>query len=508
MYGVPATATPGQETFGRYIFQVERYTKIVATMGPSVASAEAVRSLIDAGIDVARLNFSHGDHEIHRQFADWVREGAEKSGRNVAILQDIQGPKLRVGTFPEGALVLATGQTVRCYQGRSLSTEPDVIFLDYPYLLEDVEVGEELVLADGLIRLVATGKASDHIVARVVVGGLLGNGKGVAFPGTNLRMPAITEKDEVDLAYGKVLEVDWVAASFVKSADDIRRVRELAGDVPIIAKIELASAYANLDEILGEAAGIMVARGDLGVQLPLERIPLIQADILRRANEAGVVTITATEMLESMTHSTRPTRAEVTDVANAVLTGTDAVMLSAETAAGIHPREAVEFMARICATVESETSQNTVVHAYRTQQSAVASAVAQAAVDCAANLSIDTIVAFTESGSTARLLSKYRPAARIVAFTPIDVTRRRMTLYRGVTAYPFERRDYTDHMIAAAEKFLEKEGLCQRGDTVVMVAGIPPNRQASTNLLKVHVIGERSGGVQSQRTGRTSPEGR
>ncbi|MGH8925392.1 MAG: pyruvate kinase [Acidimicrobiia bacterium] len=486
---------------------MERYTKIVATMGPSVASAEGVRSLIEAGIDVARLNFSHGDHELHRQFADWVREAADQAGRNVAILQDIQGPKLRVGTFPEGSLVLTTGQTVRCFEGRSLSTEPDVIYLDYPYLLEDVEVGEELVLADGLIRLVATRKATDHIEARVVVGGLLGNGKGVAFPASNLRMPAITEKDEVDLAYGKVLEVDWVAASFVRSAADIRRVRDLAGDVPIIAKIELASAYANLDEILTEAAGIMVARGDLGVQLPLERIPLIQADILRRANEAGVVTITATEMLESMTHSTRPTRAEVTDVANAVLAGTDAVMLSAETAAGIHPREAVEFMARICATVESETSQNTAVHSYLTQQAAVASAVAQAAVDCAANLSIDTIVAFTESGSTARLLSKYRPAARIVGFTPFESTRRRMALYRGVVAYPFDRRDYTDHMIAAAEKFLEKEKLCKRGDTVVMVAGIPPNRQASTNLLKVHMIGERSEGVQSQRTGRSSPEG-
>jgi pyruvate kinase len=498
---------PRTESVRRYIPRVERHTKIVATMGPSVASAEGVRSLIDAGIDVARLNFSHGDHKLHRQFADWVREAADETGRNVAILQDIQGPKLRVGTFPEGSLVLHIGQTVRCFPGRSLSTEPDVIFLDYPYLLEDVEVGEELVLADGLIQLVATGKAKDHIQARVVVGGLLGSGKGVAFPGSNLRMPAITEKDEVDLAYGKVLEVDWVAASFVRSAADIRRVRELAGDVPIIAKIELAAAYANLDEILVEAAGIMVARGDLGVQLPLERIPLIQADILRRANEAGLVTITATEMLESMTHSTRPTRAEVTDVANAVLAGTDAVMLSAETAAGLHPREAVEFMARICATVESETSQNTVVHSYRTQQAAVASAVAQAAVDCAANLSIDTIVAFTESGSTARLLSKYRPAARIVGFTPIPTTRRRMALYRGVTAYPFERRDYTDHMIAAAEKFLEKEKLCKRGDTVVMVAGIPPNRQASTNLIKVHMVGERSEGVESQRSGRTSPEG-
>jgi pyruvate kinase len=250
----------------------------------------------------------------------------------------------------------------------------------------------------------------------------------------------------------------------------------------------------------------MVARGDLGVQLPLERIPLIQADMLRRTNEAGLVSITATEMLESMTASPRPTRAEVTDVATAVMAGTDAVMLSAETATGQFPVESVATMARICATVESETSSAGILHSYLTHENAVASAVAQAAVDAAANLDIDTIVAFTESGSTARLLSKYRPSARIVAFTPDEQTRRRMALYRSVTAYPFERRDYTDHMIAAAEKFLEREKVCARGEGVVMVAGIPPNQQASTNLLKVHVIGERDRGVASQRTRRTSPE--
>ncbi len=485
---------------------MERYTKIVATMGPAVSSPEAVKSLIEAGVDVARLNFSHGDHEVHKQFAEWVRSAAAATGRNVAILQDVQGPKLRVGTFPEGSIVLEQGSTVRCYPGRMLAENRDQIFIDYPYLLEDVEVGEDLLLADGLIHLIATAKKEDHLEARVIVGGPLGNGKGVAFPRTNLRMAAITEKDELDLKFGVELGVDWVAASFVRNASDVRRVKELAGSAPVIAKIELAAAYENLDEILNEADGVMVARGDLGVQLPLERIPLIQADILRRANEAGAVTITATEMLESMTRSSRPTRAEVTDVATAVLAGTDAVMLSAETAAGAHPREAVEAMARICATVESETSQNTVVQSYLSQQAAVASAVAQAAVEVAANLSCDTIVAFTESGSTARLLSKYRPNARIVGFTPVETTRRRMALYRGVAAYPFERRDYTDHMIAAAEKFLEKEKLSKRGDMVVMVAGIPPNRQAATNLLKIHVIGERDGGVVSQKSGRMSPE--
>jgi pyruvate kinase len=485
---------------------MERLTKIVATLGPAVSSADRVRALIDAGMDVARLNFSHGDHETHEQFATWVREGAEASGRNVAVLQDIQGPKLRVGHFPDGGITLVPGQEVRLLVGREMAEEHDTIYVDYPHLLEDVEKGEEVLLADGLIRLVATERADDHLRAKVVIGGLLKDGKGVAFPHTNLRVPAITEKDSEDLAFGRRIGVDWVAASFVRTGSDVHEVRQLAGGVPVIAKVELAAAYANLDDIMSEAAGVMVARGDLGVQLPLERIPLIQADMLRRTNQAGLVSITATEMLESMTQSPRPTRAEVTDVATAVMAGSDAVMLSAETATGLYPVEAVATMARICATVESETLTEGVQHTYLSHYNAVASAVAQAAVDAADNLDINTIVAFTESGSTARLLSKYRPAARIVAFTPNPITRRLMALYRGVTAYPFERRDYTDHMIAAAEKVLERERICIRGEGVVMVAGIPPNQQASTNLLKIHVIGERDRGVASQRTGRTSPE--
>ncbi len=351
---------------------------------------------------------------------EWVRQTAEDSGRNVALLQDIQGPKIRVGSFSGGSIELDTDDVFRIAPGRMLSTEPDLIYVDYSHLLEDVEEGEEIILADGLIRLIVIGRNGDHLQARVLIGGMLGDGKGVAFPHTDLRVPTITEKDERDLAFGREVGVDWIAASFVRSGDDLKRVRELAGDVPVIAKIELAAAYANLDDILQEAAGVMVARGDLGVQLPLETIPLVQANILRRTNEAGVVSITATEMLESMTHSPRPTRAEVTDVANAVLAGTDAVMLSAETAVGLYPVESVSTMARICASVESETSTTTVKHTYLTHISAVASAVAQAAVDAAANLGIQTIVAFTESGSTARLLSKYRPAARIVAFTPVD----------------------------------------------------------------------------------------
>lgn len=482
-----------------------RRTKIVATLGPAVASYEAVRGLVEAGMDVARLNFSHGDHDLHRKYFDWVRQASDELGHNVAILQDIQGPKLRVGTFPEGGIELSAGSTVRLRPGDGMGSETEIP-VSYPYLLEDPSPGDTVVLADGLIVLTVTDITSEAVETVVRMGGRLGDHKGVAFPDTGLRVPSVTEKDEVDLELGRELGVDYVAASFVRTGSDVRQVSQLAGTTPVIAKIELAVAYENLDDILSEAAGIMVARGDLGVQLPLERLPLVQADILSRTNAAGRISITATEMLESMTHAPRPTRAEVTDVATAVMAGTDAVMLSAETAVGQYPSITVSTMARICVEAEKGAGGDHIGVPFVGAANRVASAVAQAATEAAAALGIQTIVAFTESGSSARLISKYRPDAAIVAFTPIATTRRRMALYWGVSAYPFERREYTDHEIAAAEKFLEKEQLCHRGDLVVMVAGIPPNQRSATNLMKIHVVGERHGGVQSQRSGRRSPE--
>ncbi len=481
-----------------------RRTKIVATVGPAVASYDGIRRLVEAGMDVARLNFSHGDHDLHRQVFHWVREAADETGRNVAILQDIQGPKLRVGEFPGGSVDLQSGSSVVLTAGTATGSD-SVIPIDYEHLTDDLAPGRTVLLADGLIVLTVTAIDEEAVTARVDVGGVLGDHKGVAFPDTDLRVPSVTPKDREDLAFGRELRFDYVAASFVRTGADVRLVRELAGAVPVIAKVELAVAYRNLDDIISEAAGIMVARGDLGVQLPLERIPLIQADILARTNAAGRISITATEMLESMTHASRPTRAEVTDVASAVWSGTDAVMLSAETAVGQYPTETVATMARIC--LEAESAPMAGEHTpFVGAVNRVASAVARAATEAASALGIGTIVAFTESGSSARLISKYRPEAAIIAFTPLDETRRRMALYWGVVAYPFQRREYTDHEIAAAEKFLEKERLCHRGDLVVMVAGIPPNQRSTTNLMKIHLIGERQGGVQSQRSGRRSPE--
>lgn len=474
---------------------MERLTKIVATLGPAVADQARIDELVESGMDVARLNFSHGDYDLHRSFTTWVRTAAENQNRVVAVLQDIQGPKLRVGSFPGGSVNLENDQVVLLVPGRLESEDPNVIYVDYEFLLEDVEPGERILLADGLIRLVAEEHLGDRLSARVEQGGELKDGKGVAFPETNLRVPAITEKDRRDLEFGRELDVDYIAASFVRSGQDIREIRELAGGVPVIAKIELAAAYDNLDDILSEAAGAMVARGDLGVQLPLERIPLIQADILERTNAAGLISITATEMLESMTSSPRPTRAEVADVANAVLDGTDAVMLSAETAVGKFPARAVEVMDIVCREVEA--GMDFAMHGveFLRKENAFPSAVAKACVEAADSLDLPAIIAFSESGSTARLISKYRPKARIIGFTAIPKTRRQMALYWGVTPLDIMRFDSTDEMIEDSSTAALERGILRPGDGVAIVAGIPPNQAASTNLLKLHQVGTGGGGT-------------
>ncbi|MEX1125746.1 MAG: pyruvate kinase [Acidimicrobiia bacterium] len=477
---------------------MQRHTKIICTLGPAVADEASIRALVEAGMDVARLNFSHGDHEFHRTLAGWVREAAGEAGRAVAILQDVQGPKLRVGEFPAGAIRLKKGDQVHLVADSGVGGR-DVIPVGYDQLLSDVLPGHRVLLADGLIRLDVIGLSDNGLVAEVQLGGDLSDHKGVAFPDSVLSTESVTPKDEIDLAFGRELGVDFVAASFVRTGDDVRRVGELSGGIPVIAKIELAQAYENLDDIIGPSFGVMVARGDLGVQLPLERIPLIQADILRRTNAAGRISITATEMLESMTKNPRPTRAEVTDVATAVIAGTDAVMLSGETAVGDYPAQTVAAMAEICRVVEEDTLSNRGDHPipFVGDGNTVASAVAQAATEVAINLGATAIVAFTESGNTARLISKYRPEGRIVAFSPNDATLRRMALLWGVSPHEFERRDHSDDEMAAGSAILVREGLASVGDTVVMVAGVPPNIQASTNLLKVHVIGDEPDGPGS-----------
>ena len=473
---------------------MQRQTKIIATLGPSVASQEGVSSLVEAGMDVARLNFSHGTHDLHRHFYEWVRNAAKEAGRTIAIMQDVQGPKLRVGEFPGGVISLDANSEVELVAHGGQGTQGSIP-VGYDALLNDVSPGDRVILADGLVSCEVIGRTDTALRARVVNGGVLSDHKGVAFPDSSLSVGNITPKDEADLALGRELGVDFVAASFVRSGADVEAVAALAGDVPIIAKIELAQALDNLDEILKVSFGVMVARGDLGVQLPLDRLPLIQSDIIKRANAAGRVAVTATEMLESMTHSPRPTRAEVTDVAHAVMSGTDAVMLSGETAVGDHPAQTVRAMARICQTIEEGTLSEQIAVPFVGGENDVASAVAQAATQIAKNVGAGVIVAFTETGSTARLISKYRPHQLVVAFTPNTTTRRRMALFWGIQPHAFERREYTDNEIAAAAAILEEEGVVRAGETVVMVAGVPPNFQASTNLVKVHEIGAQPGSL-------------
>ncbi|MDX1690495.1 MAG: pyruvate kinase [Acidimicrobiia bacterium] len=473
---------------------MQRKTKIIATLGPASGSRETIGRMVGAGMDVARLNFSHGTYDTHRQWAGWVREAAAEHGRAVAILQDIQGPRIRVGTFPGGSVDLTAGERVSLADGNGQGDE-HLVYVQH-LAAADLSPGDRVLLADGLISLQVVEREGDRVSAVVREGGSLGDHKGAAFPGVHLGLPAITEKDREDLQFGQEIGVDIVAASFVESGSDITAVREIVGETPVVAKIERVAAYANLADILSLADGAMVARGDLGVELGFEPLPRAQKEIILAANGEGRITITATEMLESMTSSPRPTRAEVTDVANAILDGTDAVMLSAETAVGKYPVRTIEVMAAICCEAESSPTYPAGGHVdFVGPDSSFASAIAQATADTANALDLATVVAFTESGSTAQLVSKYRPRARIVGFTPNEATYRRMAIMWGVTPVMFPRLDSTDAMIFTAEATLLEMGVVEDREPIAMAAGIPPNIKASTNLLKLHVVGDGAVGM-------------
>ncbi len=472
---------------------MQRKTKIIATLGPAVASREMIGHLVAAGTDVARLNFSHGTHETHGRWLDWVRAAAAEQGRAVAVLQDIQGPRIRVGTFPGGRAELRTGARITLLDGDEEGGARRV-FVQH-LAAAGLGKGDRVLLSDGLIEVRVTRRVAEGVGGVVVQGGMLSDHKGAAFPDARLGLPAVTEKDRADLAFGREIGVDLVAASFVVSADDIAAVRAAAGDVPVIAKIERAAALDNLPAILAAADGAMVARGDLGVEIGYEPLPRIQKEIIAATNAAGRISITATEMLESMTASPRPTRAEVTDVANAVMDGTDAVMLSAETAIGRYPVRAVEAMAAICVEAEKSPAWAAPTPAFIGAAGSFASAIAQATAEAAGSLGLGLVVAFTETGATARLVSKYRPAAEILGFTPRPETMRRMAVLWGVTPVALPRRTSTDAMIRAADQILLERGLAARGDRVAMAAGVPPNQELATNLLKLHVVGEASRGM-------------
>jgi len=455
-----------------------RRTKIVGTMGPATMQPGVLDQLIDAGLDVARLNFSHGDHAFHTRTAEAVRAAAKRAGRPIAILMDLQGPKIRVGALPDGAIELRAGDTVIIGCGAGPHAD-GAIPCDYPGLSDDVKPGDPLLLDDGKLKLDAVAVRPGAVEARVVEGGLLKQRKGINLPGSHVGLPSLTEKDKRDLAFGvSELKVDYVALSFVRRAADVEEVMALAPGVPVIAKIEKPQAVADLENIVQASAGCMVARGDLGVEYPLRRVPLIQKEICELVNKHGKLVIVATQMLESMIESPVPTRAEVSDVANAVLDGADAVMLSAETASGKHPVEAVRTMAEILLEVESSARYRAIAEPVLSKDtSTVTTAVAKAAAAAARQLNLRTIVVYTRSGELARLVSEFRPPATIVSYTPrADVHTRTAALWGVRPRLVEEAFRTTDFMVAFMVRDLVENGLAAKGETVAIVSATPPDR--------------------------------
>jgi len=466
-----------------------RKAKIVCTLGPASARRDVLFTLIREGMDVARLNFSHGSHEFHRETVKLIREGEQKFDRPVTILQDLQGIKIRVGGVKNGAVKITRGAEVSLFPGEGTGDEKN-IFVSYPLLLKDARKGDTVLIDDGLIQMEVTGKGRKALKARVVEGGVLTDKKGVNFPGMRISQESFTPKDRKDLAFGLDLGVDYVAVSFVGRAADITSVRdwlkEKKEDIPLIAKIEKREALDNIGSILDASDGVMVARGDLGVEVPTEEVPLIQKDLIGRANRKGKLVITATQMLESMKEHLRPTRAEATDVANAVIDGTDALMLSVETATGAYPVAAFRMMDRIIRHTERT---QTIASSYERGNS-YAEAIADAARGAAVDIGARVLVAFTKSGFTAGLVSKFRPEVPIIAFTPDRRVMSRLPFYWGVIPKFMKPLEHTDQLVREVEKVLVAEKIARKNDRIVLIASSPLSTTGKTNFMKLYQIGE------------------
>jgi pyruvate kinase len=473
-----------------------RRAKIVCTLGPASTTQEMLESLIHAGMDVARMNFSHGSHADHAAVMDRLRAAQLKVRKAIGILGDLQGPKIRTGKLEKGAIELVEGKELAITTDESVLGTQELVSTTYPHLAEDVNVGDRILLDDGLLELKVTFTDKKALLrTEVVHGGTLKNNKGINLPGVKLRADALTPKDKEDLVFALKIGVDMVALSFVRTPEDIlmcRKAMEEAGRVvPIIAKLEKPEAIARLDDILAVTDGVMVARGDLGVEIPPEEVPAIQKDIVRRANARGLPVIVATQMLDSMTQHPRPTRAEASDVANAVFDNTDAVMLSAESASGKYPVESVQMMSRI---VESaEEAMRTTFPRVRTGEAMHVPAdfpdvVSGVACRAAREVGASLIVAFTLTGTTARLVSRYRPVVPIVAFSPNQEVRRRLALLWGVAPRVLEPMQEAEEMVRRVEEELLTRGLCKRGDRIVIVFGAPIGQPGRINSLRLHTV--------------------
>lgn len=472
-------------------------TKIVCTIGPASESVETLVKMIDAGMNVARLNFSHGDFEEHGARIQNIREASKITGKMVAILLDTKGPEIRTHNMKDGKIQFTSGDVVRVAMNEVEGTK-EKFSVTYSELINDVHPGSHILLDDGLIDLLVTDldMENQEIVTTVQNSGTLKNKKGVNVPGVSVNLPGITDKDAADIRFGLQNDVDYIAASFVRRASDVLEITQILEEenmthVQIIPKIENQEGVDNIDEILKVSDGLMVARGDLGVEIPTEEVPIAQKDLIKKCNKLGKPVITATQMLDSMQSNPRPTRAEASDVANAIFDGTDAIMLSGETAAGDYPVEAVQTMARIATrTEEALVNQDSfTLRAY--DQGDMTEAIGQSVGHTARNLNIDTIVAATESGHTARMISKYRPKSTIVAVTFSERTMRGLALSWGVYPTVAEKPESTDDMFNLATGIAQEKGYAKEGDLIIITAGVPVGERGTTNLMKIQMIGSK-----------------
>ena len=470
-----------------------RRTKIVATLGPASASSQTVRALVEAGMDVGRINCSHGDHEQHRQMIRTIRQVSQEIGKPLAILLDLSGPKLRIGEIPQGELMLEQGREVRLSIQAESGATGNLPIPSCPWLPREVKAGERILLDDGAIQLRVKQAAEHEVICEVLVGGPLSSHKGINLPDTALHELEIpTEKDRADLTFGLSEGVEYVAQSFVRTAREVRAVnqilRQAGGSARLIAKIEKREALDNIQAILEEADGVMVARGDLGVETDLETVALKQKEIIRLANQRGKLVITATQMLQSMIEHPAPTRAEVSDVTNAILDGTDALMLSGETAIGKHPVEAVRVMASIAAKTDAVFPSEGWLRRDALSEASVSAAVAHAVCLLARDLSAAAILTATESGRTALLVARHRPPMPILGMSANQVTARQLALAWGVQPVLIDSLSTTDELFEKAKHTALRSGLVRAGDRVVITAGVPVRQSGSTNLIKTEVL--------------------
>ncbi|MCA1038838.1 pyruvate kinase [Bacillus infantis] len=490
-----------------------RKTKIVCTIGPASESIEKLTQLIEAGMNVSRLNFSHGDFEEHGARIKNIREASKSTGKTVAILLDTKGPEIRTNNMENGAVELEAGNNIIVSMNEVLGNA-DKFSVTYAGLIDDVHTGSKILLDDGLIGLEVTkiDKANSEIHTKILNSGTLKNKKGVNVPGVSVKLPGITEKDANDILFGIEQGVDFIAASFVRRASDVLEIRQLLEDnnashIQIIPKIENQEGVDNIDEILEVSDGLMVARGDLGVEIPAEEVPLVQKSLIKKCNIQGKPVITATQMLDSMQRNPRPTRAEASDVANAIFDGTDAIMLSGETAAGTYPVEAVQTMHNIASRAESALDHKEILsNRSKDNEHNITDAIGQSVAHTALNLDVNAIITPTESGHTARMISKYRPKAPIVAVTSKESVTRRLSLVWGVYPQVGQEASTTDDMLDSAVQESMNSGLVGSGDLVVITAGVPVGEAGTTNLMKIHVIGDAA--LRAQGIGRKSAFGK